>query len=134
MKIKFVIFIFLGTVLLWLIYSAFQPYTVKFSKDFYYDYESGSIFGKDDLVDITPKIIDYSYDKKFVVVKQNPKYSYDFMYNYPEEFNDKSYKNGLNEIYYWIISLKEKMVFGPMLPEEFNSMCEEKNIRLKFKK
>ena len=46
--------------------------------------------------------------------------------------SDYSYKAGLDEIYYWIISLREKKVYGPMLLEEYNILCKEKNIQLKF--
>ena len=125
MKIKFIFFALLLALILLFIYFAGQPCVVKFSKDFYYDYESNSIFGKDDLVDIAPKIIDYDYDKNFVAVKQSPKYSHDSMYDYPEDFSSESYKNGLNDVYYWVISLKDKKVYGPILFEDYNKICKE---------
>ena len=125
MKIKFIFFALLLALILLFIYFAGQPCVVKFSKDFYYDYESNSIFGKDDLVDVAPKIIDYDYDKNFVAVKQSPKYSHDSMYDYPEDFSSESYKNGLNDVYYWVISLKDKKVYGPMLFEDYNKLCKE---------
>ena len=110
------------------IYWGSQPYTIKFSKDFYYDYESDSVFGNGSLVDIPPNIIDFTYDKKFVIIKQQPELVYiDYDRN-----SDYSYKAGLDEIYYWIISLREKKVYGPMLLEEYNILCKEKNIQLKF--
>ena len=52
------------------------------------------------------------------------------MYNCPEDLN---YKNGIDETYYWLISLKEKKVYGPMLLEEYNILCKEKNVQLEFK-
>ena len=130
MKIRFVLFPIFFAVAFLFIYLACKPYTVKFSKDFYYDYESDSIFGNGDLVDIPPDIIDYACDKKFVIVRQHPKLVYiDYDCN-----SDYSYKAGLDENYYWLIVLKEKKVFGPMLFEDFNYICEEKNVGLKFKK
>lgn len=130
MKKKLMIFLILLAVLFFFIYLAGQPYTVKFSKDFYYDYESNSIFGNGNLVDIPPDIINYMYDKTFVIVKQQPKLVYiDYDYNI-----DYSYKAGLDETYFWLISLKEKKVYGPMLFEDFNNICEKKQIQLKFKK
>ncbi len=68
MKIKFIFFALLLALILLFIYFAGQPCVVKFSKDFYYDYESNSIFGKDDLVDIAPKIIDYDYRPKLLIM------------------------------------------------------------------
>lgn len=128
MKIKFIFSLFLFAFIIWFIYSASQPYTVNFSKDFYYDYESDSVFGNGCLVDIPPNIIDFTYDKKFVIIKQQPELVYiDYDRN-----SDYSYKAGLDETYYWIISLKEKKVYGPMLFDEYNILCKEKNIKLKF--
>lgn len=129
MKIKFILSIFFCAFIIWFIHSAFQPYTVKFSKDFYYDYETNSIFGNIKTGDIPPEIVDFSYNKKIVVVKQKPTSKYFGMYNCPEDLN---YKNGIDEFYYWIILLKEKKVYGPMLLEEYNILCKEKNIQLKF--
>ncbi len=47
------------------------------------------------------------------------------MYDYPEDFSSESYKNGLNDVYYWVISLKDKKVYGPMLFEDYNKLCKE---------
>ena len=128
MKIRYVIFLLLFVLVCLFIYWGSQLYTVKFSKDFYYDYESDSIFGNGSLVDIPPDIIGYMYDKKFVIVKQQPELVYiDYDRN-----SDYSYKSGLDETYYWLISFKEKKVYGPMLLDEYNSLCKEKNVQLKF--
>ena len=130
MKIRFVIFSFFLAVVFLFVYWGSQPFTVKFSKDFYYDYDLNSIFGNSKAGDIPPEIIDFSYDNNFVVVKQKPKSKYSGMYNCPEDLN---YKNGIDETYYWLISLKEKKVYGPMLLEEYNILCKEKNVQLEFK-
>jgi hypothetical protein len=132
LKTKFIFSLIFYVLVLWVSYSLAQPCEEKLSNDFRYNYETKSIFGEK--TDVPPKVIDYAYNKKYVIVKQKPISKCSYMYNYPEDFNDESYKNGLNEIYYWVISLSEKKVFGPMLLEDFNSMCKEKNIKLKFKK
>ncbi len=130
MKIRYVIFPILFAVVFLFVYWASQPCTVKFSKDFYYDYDLNSIFGNIKAGDIPPEIIDFSHNKNFVVVKQKPRSKYPGMYDCSE---DLAYKNGTDEIYYWLISLKEKEVYGPMLFEEYNILCKEKNVQLEFK-
>lgn len=130
MKLKFLSIVFFGFGLLLLFYLSFQPPTVKFSKDFYYDYESNSIFGRNELIDISPKIIDYKYDKKFVIVKQRPKYINDPMYDYPKDYK---YTDGLKEDYYWLIILKEKKVLGPLKYEDFSELLKLNNVVLDFK-
>lgn len=129
MKIRFVIFSLLFACLFLFIYLASQPYTVKFSKDFYYDYESNSIFGKIELIDIPPEILEFNYDKKFVIVKQRPKYINDSIYDYPKDY---TYTHGLKTDYYWLILLTENKVYGPMIFEDFNALCDERKIGLKF--
>ena len=129
MKTKFIFHILFFTAILLFIYFARQPHAVKFSKDFYYDYESNSIFGKNNLVDIAPEIIEFVHDNVFVAVKQKPKYSYDSMYDYSENY---SYKHGIDENYYWVISLAEKKVYGPLLFDEYKILCEKKKVKLKF--
>lgn len=130
MKIRYVIFLLLFAVSCLFIYWGSQPTIVKFSKDFYYDYDLNSIFGNSNAGDIPPEIINFSYNRNFVVVKQKPRSKYPGMYNSPENLN---YKNGINETYYWVISLKEKEVYGPMPLEEYNILCKEKNVQLEFK-
>ncbi len=129
MKRRYVFFLLLVAGVILFIYLAGQPYIVNFSRDFCYDYESNSIFGKDSLIDIPPDIVDFVYTKDFVAVKQKPEFLIDIMYDIPE---DLRYKNGYDEIYYWLILLKEKKVYGPFLFEEFNMLCEEKNVRFEF--
>lgn len=85
--------------MIWVSYSLAQPCEEKLSNDFRYNYETKSIFGEK--TDVPPKVIDYAYNKKYVIVKQKPISKCSYMYNYPEDFN---------------------------------SMCKEKNIKLKFKK
>ena len=126
MKNKFLSICFLGVGLLLLSFF-FQTPTVKFSKDFYYNYESNSIFGKNELIDISPEIVDYKYDKNFVIVKQKPKYINDSMYDYPEDYK---YANGLGEYYYWLIILGEKTVLGPLTYEDFSEVCKLNNVVL----
>lgn len=126
MRIRSIFFTILFAGVILFVYLASQPYTVKFSRDFYYDYESSSIFGKENLVDIPPNIVNYAYDKNFVIVKQQPVLVYiDYDYN-----QDYSYKAGLDESYYWLVSLAEKNVYGPLLYDEFETLCKKYEVQL----
>lgn len=104
---------------------SFDESIVKLSDDYSYYEEQKAIFGEKDLVDIPPNIVIYSSNKKFVTARQKPKYNYDSMYVYNENYK---YVNGLETEYYWLIVLKEKKVFGPLEYNDFYDICNEYSV------
>ena len=83
---------------------------------------------------IPPEIIEYNYGRKHIVVAQKPRslLEIDKLYfdDLPSNF---SYPNGLAIIYYWIIDKKTKVIYGPMLKEEFLSMSDSLGVKPKLK-
>jgi hypothetical protein len=63
---------------------------------------------------IPSTILDFEYNKDFVVAKQKPKIPQDPLYDVSIK-----YENGTDRIYYWIIIKKEDLVLGPLELEEF---------------
>jgi len=59
------------------------------------------------------KILAFDYNRDFIVAAQRPT---------KECFNEKDtiyYKQGKNDIYYWIISHHPDSIYGPLLPGEY---------------
>lgn len=76
---------------------------------------------------IPPHILEYKYNKQFIIAKQKlngmlpDKIYYDMMsYNYPE----------LEGIYYWIVDKKQNIFYGPMDSDEFKNKCKLLNIQM----
>lgn len=66
-------------------------------------------------------VIDYKYDKSFIIAKQKPKLPQDILYD--KKYN---YDNGDNDFYYWLIVKNEHTVLGPY------NLLEFKNIKVKY--
>lgn len=75
--------------------------------------------------DIPPHIIDYQYDKRYIVIKQKPQVPLKQIYY---DFNDIDYPTGLNNNYYWIIIKKKGEVIGPLSCLEFDSLTDVYNL------
>ena len=86
LKIKFIFSLIFYVLVLWVSYSLAQPCEEKLSNDFRYNYETKSIFGEK--TDVPPKVIDYAYNKKYVIVKQKPiSKSFLSVYNNPQSLS-----------------------------------------------
>ena len=85
----------------------------KLSGDYYFRNDGGDI--KDILCEkpnggeIPSTIIDFDYDKRFIIAKQKPKIPQDPLYN-----KDYQYKDGFNKIYFWLIVHEKNLVLGPL--------------------
>lgn len=97
---------------------------------FVYNDECFHIIGKD--FDIPPSIQKYEYDDTFIVLSQRPTCYFDDMYDYPANFQKSDYACGLDTTYYWIINKKENFVWGPLLPNVYDSVRTILKIRLKM--
>lgn len=81
--------------------------------------------GKGQIV-IAPNVIDYKYDKSFIITKQMP----DSIWIEAE--CKTKYEQGLNCAYYWIIIKETDKIFGPMSESHYHEMKGEYNISLDF--
>ena len=79
--------------------------------------------------DIPPNVIDYVFDKRYVLVKQQPKIPLEQIYY---DSNDVAYPHELDSLYYWIIIKRDGIVLGPMLFDDFHNKCNELGISLSF--
>lgn len=81
--------------------------------------------------DIPPTILTFSKDEKCILAKQRPSQN-----NEPTIYTDSSgcyhYESGRDTIYYWIILKKEKIVYGPMVYEEYLQIKESNGITIKI--
>ncbi len=99
----------------------------KLSGDYYFRNDGGDI--KDILCEkpnggeIPSTIIDFDYDKRFIIAKQKPKIPQDPLYN-----KDYQYKDGFNKIYFWLIVHEKNLVLGPFSEEEFAIIRKEYNV------
>lgn len=77
--------------------------------------------------DIPPRVIDYVYDKRYILVKQKPKLPLEQIYYDSDEF---SYPMGTDSVYYWIVDKNKGAVLGPFLFDDYKSKCLELEICL----
>lgn len=103
---------------------------ISLGNGFVYNDECFHIIGKD--FDIPPEIQKYEYDDTFIVLSQRPTYYYDDMYDYPANFQKSDYACGLDTTYYWIINKQDNLVWGPLLPNDYDSVRTVLKISLKF--
>ncbi len=73
--------------------------------------------------EIPSTVIDFDYDKKFIVAKQKPKIPQDPLYN-----KDYQYKDGFNTSYFWLIVHEKNLVLGPFSEAEFAVIRKEYNV------
>lgn len=129
---KKIVFCFLFLIICFLTYCIFSSDgTYKLSSNFKYSYDQKAIFGTENCMDVPPSIEFFCYDRNFVLIKQKPKYFYDDMYKYNENY---SYKKGIKESYYWVIVKTTKEVIGPNTQEDFDMIIENLNVSEKLKK
>lgn len=101
--------------------------TKKLSGGYFFRNEGGEI--KDILCEkpaggeIPSTIIDFDYDKKFIIAKQKPKIPQDPLYN-----KNYHYKDGVDEIYFWLIIHENSLVLGPLSEKEFTTARKEYNV------
>jgi len=91
-----------------------------------YAKEPNRIYGPE--LDIAPKILDYSCDERFVIVRQNlqnrePDYMFtEHNYSYPS----------LSGNFYWVIDKEEGVHYGPLRLPEFEMKCDSLGVAIKF--
>lgn len=95
--------------------------TKKLSGGYTYSSDHKHIIGA---TDIPPNVIDYVYDKDFILVKQKPKEFDEAIYD-KMEYN---YPHGRDSTYYWLIIVKNKVALGPLDINEFNKAISEYNV------
>lgn len=93
----------------------------------YHEDGCGAIFGEQ--VDVLPTVVNYEYDKHFIIIHQN--FFGNKYYGFGEVkhgFNYSSY----DDDNYWIIDKKEDKYYGPLSLVSFNSKCDSLGVKLKF--
>ncbi len=101
--------------------------TRKLSGGYFYRNEGGDI--KNILCEnpnggeIPSTIIDFSFDKKFIIAKQLPKIPQDPLYN-----KSYQYKDGYDKYYFWLIVIEKDLVLGPLNEKEFSIIRKEYNV------
>lgn len=101
--------------------------TKKLSGGYFYHDEGGDI--KDILCEkpnggeIPSTVIDFDYDKDFIIAKQKPKIPQDPLYSKVYQYND-----GRDKYYFWLIVIKKDLVLGPLGEKEFSIIRKEYNV------
>lgn len=103
----------------------------KLSGGYFYRNEGGDIKDiyceRPDGGEIPATVIDFAYDRRFIVAKQKPKIPQDPLYD-----KDYQYKDGVDKIYFWLIIHEKNLVLGPMNEEEFTTVCKKYNVSEKL--
>ncbi|MDE7377258.1 MAG: DUF3997 domain-containing protein, partial [Muribaculaceae bacterium] len=78
-------------------------------------------------ITIPPEIIDYRYDKRFIValqrlngIKPERNYYDKYDYDYPSLYGD----------YYWIIDKQEESFYGPLCQQDYINKCDSLGVSL----
>ena len=81
--------------------------------------------------EIPSNVLEYKHDKKFIVATQKPIENNPNVLLYDTAYY---YKQGYDNIYYWIILKEEKIIIGPMTKIEFldvrEKYCVSENLTL----
>ena len=117
------IYIVLSLIIIFFIGSICSSGRINLGKGYSYFYEQSAILAKEN--DIPPTVLDFKYNRKFIIAKQKPKLPSSIMYAKVE------YPYG-DSVYYWIIIKKEHRLIGPLNKEEFKKNKEKYNIKLKL--
>ena len=64
------------------------------------------------------------FNKQYIIALQKPE---KFPTEYEKDLNLK-YEKGRNGIYYWLIIKKEAELYGPLLREDFETLCSKLHI------
>ncbi len=82
-------------------------------------------------VEIPPCVINYNFNKQYIIVQQNPQgHMPDAIYDTMEY----KYPMGPDSIYYWIIDKTNHNYYGPILYHDFLEKCQEMGVDLVFDK
>lgn len=71
--------------------------------------------------EIPNNIVNYVFNKQYIIALQKPD---KFPTEYEKDLN-LNYENGRNEVYYWLIIKKESKLYGPILKEDFETLCSK---------
>ena len=108
-----------------------SDYTKYLGDGYYYRYEGGDI--KDISNEwphrgqIPSTVVDYAYNRRFILASQVPKLPQDILYE-----KEYEYKEGPNAVYYWIIDKKKHIVYGPLVFYEYVKFRKKLNIKEDF--
>lgn len=109
------------------IQSCTSDYTQKLGNGYFYRFEGSDLRDihceKADGGEVPADILMYVFNCDFIIAKQRPKLPQDPLYK-----RNYSYKNGDNELYYWIIIKKTDSVLGPLDFKEFYESASELNL------
>lgn len=89
----------------------------ELGNDYFFRNEGHEILNhKAGIEGIPPTIINYNYDRDYILAKQKPKAINDILH---EDYN---YKHGKDSTYYWVIIKKEFICLGPLDIREFDDI------------
>jgi len=95
-----------------------NDYIENLGEGYFYRNEGGDlkdILSKKPLGGQIPStVIDFNYNKNFIIAKQHPKLPQDILYD-----KEHNYELGTDTIYYWLIIKKKNIVLGPLKNKEF---------------
>ena len=106
-------------------------YTEYFGNGYYYRDEGGDIkeiFGsKAHTPGIPPTVIDFDYNRDFIIAKQKPKLPLDILYDVNYLYKDEV------DTFYWIISVKNYFGLGPLDKQEYEAARKKYGVPNKLK-
>lgn len=73
--------------------------------------------------EIPSTIVEYRFDKEYIVAKQKPKIPQEPLYKYKYE-----YAEGNDCYYYWVITKRNNEAYGPLNEKDYRAICENLKI------
>lgn len=136
-----ILFIALGALLIIGVIGFFF-YSEKFDLGEGYWYNEGlyDIVTPVGIRDIPPHVVNFNFDKSYIIAKQNPM-GHKPEWLYYEEYKGDSvifhydwyvFDQGLDYDYYWIIDKRCDKVLGPYTYKVFEDRCRKMGIKLKL--
>ena len=77
--------------------------------------------------DIPPTVIDFDYNRDFIIAKQKPKLPLDILYDVNYLYKDEV------DTFYWIISVKNYFGLGPLDKQEYEAARKKYGVPDKLK-
>jgi len=91
--------------------------THNLGSDYVYDDEHKMIYSSSHSGNEIPStILEYRFDRSFIIIKQKPRENDPNASLYSREFH---YSKGFDEVYYWIIIKEKNVLLGPMIKDEY---------------
>lgn len=111
--------------IIWVIVT---PDVEELGKGYIYDAGRKDILGK---VDIPPSVVDFYYDKRFIVAIQKwDGTPVNGLYDLGADHKDvhRKFKQGQDSTFFWIIDKKNDTIFGPDSRDVFIKLCSENKV------